>query len=147
MGLILESHVSIQIYTRFGFLRSVCTHKNVLRKGIYKWGVCWKRCLINLISLFVFLLSVNEVLLNDLGFTMMFWLRIDRLKNDEATSCLWLKISNGSMIISEWCCGFVYASMFILEWQLFSFMVQCFDIYMKLLLMDVSYTSGFLTVK
>lgn len=57
-------------------------------------------CMVSLISIFVFPLSINEVLIDDLGLRVVFFMRIEWLKNDEATSCLWLKIRDGSVIIS-----------------------------------------------
>lgn len=112
-------------------------------KHIYKLEFCWKGCLISLISLILFLLSINEVLLDDLGLIVMFWLSIDYLKNDEDTSCMWLKISNGFVFILEWCSGFVYGSMFISEWQWFNFKVQCFEIHTRVSFKEVTYTRGF----
>ena len=125
-----------------------CIHVEVFCvKFVYKIGFCWTRCLINLISLVVFLLSANEVLLDDLGLIMMFWFRIDWLKNDEATRCLWLKISDGSMIILEWGSGYVYDSMFISEWQWFNFRIQWFRICTWICFMESAYARGFFTVK
>jgi len=72
--------------------------------------------MINLINLVVFLLFVNEVLLDDLGLIVMFWLTIEWSSNYEATSYPLMNISDGSMIILEWCSGSVYDSVFISQW-------------------------------
>lgn len=94
------------------------------------------------------LLSANEVLLDDLGLITMFWLRIDWLKNDEAIRCLLLNISDGSVIISDWCSGCMYDSLFISEWHWFSFMGSMYwDIYIWLCFKEVAYICGFATVK
>lgn len=72
------------------------------------------------------MLSVNEVLLDDLGLTMMFE---DVLIEDWYVE-KWLKINDGFVIILEWFSGFVCDSEFISEWQWFSLMGSMFcDMY------------------
>ena len=51
--------------------QKACIHMEMFfGKHLYKLVFCWIRCLINLTSV-VFLLFVNEVLLDDLGLTVM----------------------------------------------------------------------------
>jgi len=61
----------------------------------------------------------------------------------DATSCMWLKINDGSMIISEWFSGFVCDSVFSSVWQWFGFKVQCFEICTRVCFMERVYIHGY----